>query len=117
MSEGRLSFQECADCGNCWLPPRAECPRCLSANHGWTDASGNGRLISWVVYHHAFHAMTKDWIPYNVAIVELEEGPRLISNITGVDNDMLAAGQMLRLAPKRRGNVVLPCFTVEGTQS
>lgn len=117
MSHGVLSFQKCRGCGHCWLPPRSECPRCLSDDHEWTKASGQGRLISWVVYHQSFHPMTADWIPYNVAVVELAEGPRLISNIVGVPNEALKAGQALRLVPERRGNVVVPCFTPEGVVS
>lgn len=111
MADGRLSFQQCGDCGHRWLPPRAECPRCLSSDRHWLQSSGHGRLISWVVYHQSFHAMTTDWVPYNVAIVELEEGPRLISNIIGVPNDALKADMALRLSPQRRDNIVVPCFT------
>lgn len=44
-------------------------------------ASGRGRLVSWVVYHTAYHDWFADRLPYNVAIVELEEGPRLITNL------------------------------------
>jgi uncharacterized OB-fold protein len=48
---------------------------------GLADASGKGRVISWVIYHHAYHEAFKDRLPYNVALVELDEGPRLITNI------------------------------------
>jgi len=117
MAGGTLTFQQCRNCGHKWLPPREECPSCLSPDHDWTPASGRGKLVSWVVYHHSFNEITKDWIPYNVAIVELEEGPRLISNIVDAENDALEAGQTLRLQPTPRGNVVLPCFSIEEEMS
>ncbi|WP_159992652.1 Zn-ribbon domain-containing OB-fold protein [Roseomonas sp. 18066] len=81
LQEGRLTFQRCQQCRHAWLPPRGECPECLEADWAWEQASGAGRLVSWVIYHRAFHDWFRDLVPYNVAIVELEEGPRLISSV------------------------------------
>jgi uncharacterized protein len=80
LCDGRLIYQDCT-CGNRWLPPKDECPVCLGTDWNWKDACGRGRLISWVVYRVAYDERFQDKLPYNVAIVELEEGPRLISNI------------------------------------
>lgn len=80
LALGHLVFQECG-CGNRWLPPRTHCPRCLGTEWSWKDASGRGKLASWVVYHVAYDDSVSGKLPYNVAIVELEEGPRLITNI------------------------------------
>jgi uncharacterized OB-fold protein len=85
MISGRiLPFQRCGGCGNAWLPPRTECPRCWSPDWSWQEASGEARLVSVVVYHTAFHEAFKDRLPYNVAVVELAEGPRLVSNIVAL---------------------------------
>src|SRR3712207_3197965 len=81
LEEGRLRFQRCSACRNRWLPPRTECPRCWSAEWAWEEASGEGRVVSWVVFHTAFHEAFKDRVPYNVAVVELAEGPRLVTNL------------------------------------
>jgi uncharacterized OB-fold protein len=81
LDEGRLVFQCCRGCGHRWLPPRAECPGCLGDAWDWRDASGRGRLVSWVVYRVAYHDSLRDRLPYNVAVVELDEGPRLITSI------------------------------------
>jgi uncharacterized OB-fold protein len=86
LKQGRLTFQRCRHCGHAWLPPRAECPECLEAGWEWTTASGKGRVVSWVVYHHAYHEAFRDRLPYNVALVELDEGPRLISNIVNPEH-------------------------------
>ena len=81
LGEGRFRFQRCARCDNSWLPPREDCPSCWSPEWTWQDASGKGRLVSWVIFHTAFHEEFEARLPYNVAVVELDEGPRLISNI------------------------------------
>ncbi len=90
LGEGRLQFQRCARCGHAWLPPREDCPSCWSPEWRWQAASGRGRLVSWVVFHTAFHESFEKRLPYNVALIELDEGPRLISNVvdlpeSGVD--------------------------------
>jgi uncharacterized OB-fold protein len=85
LAEGRLQFQRCTVCGHAWLPPRAECPACLGDVWTWETATGRGRLVTWVVYHIAYHEAFADRLPYNVAVVELEEGPRLITNIVNPD--------------------------------
>ena len=85
LKEGRLTFQRCRNCSHSWLPPRAECPECLAGEWDWTAAAGKGRVVSWVIYHHAYHEEFKERLPYNVALVELDEGPRLITNIVNPD--------------------------------
>lgn len=87
LAEGRLSYQRCSQCGHAWLPARAECPSCLRPEPEWHEAGGGARLVSWVIFHVAFHPAFRDRLPYNVAIVELDEGPRLNSNIIDLDAD------------------------------
>ena len=81
LENGRLIYQHCDHCGYNWLPPREQCPECLGDNWKWLDAAGTGRLISWTIYHIAYHSDFADRLPYNVALVELDEGPRLVTNI------------------------------------
>lgn len=83
LGKGELHFQECPHCGNRWLPARHACPSCLKPEPVWTRASGAGTLKSWVVYHTAYHPAFENHVPYNVALVELDEGPRLLTNILG----------------------------------
>ena len=88
LAEGELRHQSCRQCGNAWLPAREECPGCLADDWEWKPSSGRGRIISWVVYHQAFHPAFADRLPYNVAIVELDEGPRMITNILDPAEDL-----------------------------
>jgi len=108
LDDGRLTFQKCAACGHAWLPARAECPRCLARESSWQAASGRARLISWVVYHHGYHPYYAERLPYNVAVVELDEGPRLISNIVG--EQVLRIDMPLALVIQREAGTALARF-------
>ena len=81
LDSGVLRFQLCECCGHRWLPPREECPQCLRSNYRWEAALGTGRVISWVIFHRAYDPDFTDQVPYNVILVELDEGPRLLSNL------------------------------------
>ena len=109
LDEGRLTFQKCAACANAWLPARGECPRCLARESSWQTASGRARLVSWVVYHHGYHPYYAERLPYNVAVVELEEGPRLISNIIAGEQS-LRIDMPLTLAIQREAGAALARF-------
>jgi hypothetical protein len=112
LDAGRHVYQRCTACAHAWLPARGECPRCLSAHSRWETASGAARLISWVVYHTAFHPAFKERLPYTVAVVELREGPRLITNIIDSDPETLRIDQPLRLVIERESGVAVPRYAV-----
>jgi len=113
LRAGRLTFQRCRHCGHAWLPPRAECPECLEADWEWTTASGKGRVVSWVVYHHAYHEAFRDGLPYNVTLVELDEGPRLITNIVNPDHrGGIAAERAVQLHIEDEHGVALAKFAL-----
>jgi uncharacterized OB-fold protein len=110
LAAGRLTFQRCAD-GHAWLPPRDRCPTCLSAAWTWEDASGRARVISWVVYHRAYHPAFADRVPYNVVVAELDEGPRVITNVTGIERaDGLSLDAPLELDATMEGGVPVARF-------
>lgn len=110
LREGRLLYMRCA-CGHAWLPARRECPRCLGDRLHWEEAGGGGRLVSWVVYHTAYSDAFKDRLPYNVAVVELDEGPRLITNMVD-PHDALACDAPVRLAIQTVDGVALARFAL-----
>ena len=85
-------LQQCNSCGKVWAPNGPVCPHCFSADYQWKKVSGRGKIASWVVFHKLYHPAFAADIPYNVAFVELEEGPRVISNIVGIANDKLKIG-------------------------
>jgi uncharacterized OB-fold protein len=109
LDEGRLTFQRCPACAHAWLPARSECPRCLARGARWETASGRARLVSWVVYHHAYHDYYATRLPYNVAVVELAEGPRIISNVVD-STDALRIDMPLDLVIQREAGTALARF-------
>lgn len=89
---GELRMQQCRDCGLVRFPPAILCARCLSENHEWTKLSGRATVFSWIVVHQSQHPAFNADVPYNVAIVELDEGPRLHTNIVGCANADIHVG-------------------------
>lgn len=80
----QLVVQRCAACGRLRFPARERCSRCLSGEATWRPVSGRGTVFSWVVMHQANHPGFAAEVPYVVASIELEEGVRLIAQLTGV---------------------------------
>ena len=115
LEQGHLVVQHCA-AGHAWLPARRHCPTCLADAAGWRRASGRGRLVSWVVYHTAYHEAFAARLPYNVALVELEEGPRLITNIVYA-NDALRGDAPVVLCVEREEGQALARFRLGAATS
>jgi len=93
-----LVAQRCRRCGYVHLPPGPVCTHCLSDDQEWLPLSGKGTISSYGVYHQQWHPGFKDDIPYNVALIELAEGPFLISQVIGCENDALACGAAVEVA-------------------
>jgi uncharacterized OB-fold protein len=92
LKNRELKMQKCDGCGKVWYPPAPLCPACWSRKFTWTRLSGRGRVSSWVVFHQPYFRSFEKEIPYNVAEVELDEGPRLTTNLVGVKNEEIRAG-------------------------
>lgn len=95
---GKLRMQKCNSCGHIRYPISHACPKCLSYEFGWADLSGRGEVFSYVVFHQLYNKAFEKDIPYNVALVQLEEGPRMFSNVVGVDNDAVKIGDKVEVA-------------------
>ncbi len=107
---GQLVLQYCEVCNNSIFYPRTICPICWSHELIWKQASGNGILKSFSVIHKPGHPAWMPVIPYVVGLVELEEGPTMLSFII-IDPDYLCAvGQSLKLSPTNISGRVLPVF-------
>ncbi|MGE0545016.1 MAG: Zn-ribbon domain-containing OB-fold protein [Dehalococcoidia bacterium] len=92
---GRLMLMRCVACGTHRYPARDRCDVCWSTETEWVEASGRASLHSWVVFHQVYHLAFADRVPYNVAVVELEEGPRITTNVIDCELDDLKAGMAL----------------------
>jgi uncharacterized OB-fold protein len=105
----QLVIQRCASCGALRHPPGPMCPQCRSVEWDTVAATGRGEVFSFVMPHHpAF-----PWFeyPYIVALVELEEGVRVVANLVGVTPDDAAIGMAVQVEFEHHDNdVVLPVF-------
>jgi len=106
--EGRLMLMRCSDCGAWRLPARQHCDACLSENYTWEQASGRGTVRTFGIMHQRYHPGFET--PYNVTIVELEEGPRLPTNIVGAEGEDIRVGMPVVVQFERHDDVALPKF-------
>ena len=90
-----LMLMRCRDCGAWRLPSRPRCPDCWSTDTEWARASGRGTLYSFGVMHQKF-AGFEDETPYQYAVVELEEGPRIVTDVVGVADGELRCDMPVR---------------------
>lgn len=91
-AEGRLLIQRCTACGHTQHYPRALCRSCWSEDLEWIDASGKGTIWTFTVVHKPGHPAWAAAAPYTIALVELEEGPRMMSNIVGCAPEAVSVG-------------------------
>jgi hypothetical protein len=94
-ARGWLTAQRCPACAQLRWPPAPICPECLAPGGEWARLSGLGTVWSVAVYHRAFHPGFAAELPYAVLLVELDEGPKLISNLVG-DPRAARIGQRVR---------------------
>lgn len=81
--EQKLVLPRCGDCGRLHYYPRAICPHCWSRNLTQEQVSGRGKLYSYVISHRAAPGFQEE-APYSIAVVELDEGPRMLTNVVGL---------------------------------
>jgi uncharacterized OB-fold protein len=95
--EGRLLLQRCRACGRHQFYPRLMCVHCDADALDWVEAAGSGRLESFTVVRRAVSAAYAPETPYVVALVALDEGPVMMSNVVGCDPETLVVGTRLRV--------------------
>ena len=109
--EGKLSVSTCGGCGHRFLPPACVCPVCLSLDVAMKPVSGKARVHSFIVVHKPQHPAFFEEAPYLVAIVELDEGPRLHTRLLDVDAKDVTVGMPVEVAfQKVEDEISLPVF-------
>ena len=113
-AEGRLVVQRCSSCGDLHHPPRPMCPTCRSIELGAVDAAGTGTVYSYAFLHHPQHPAFD--YPVIAALVELDEGVRLVTNLVDVEPAAVRIGMAVEVAfePTADGMAV-PVFRPRAT--
>jgi len=100
---GRLMLQRCTACAAVRFLPAYLCPACWSEGVEWFQASGQGRVATFAVVHRAPLPAFAEKVPYVVALIDLDEGPRMMSNILGEDALEVAIGDPVEVCFEERG--------------
>ena len=95
--DGRFLIKRCRACGRPHFYPRPFCPHCWSDDVEWEQASGRATLYTWSVVHRNDLPPFNERVPYVAAIVDLEEGPRAMTNVVDCDFDALRIGMALEV--------------------
>jgi uncharacterized protein len=114
---GELRIQRCRACGKPYFYPRPVCPECGSTDVEWFTASGRATLYSYVINHRPARGFEQDG-PYAIAVVQLAEGPRMMTNLVGVPNtpEDLVLDMELQVTFEQRGDISLPVFAPAGAE-
>jgi len=111
---GELRLQRCRACRRAYFPPRPFCPHCGSADVEVFRASGRATLYSYVIHHRPVPGFTP---PYAIAVVQLEEGPRMMTNLVEVAQtpEALVLDMALEVAFQKQDDAIsLPVFKPTG---
>ena len=97
-AQGRLLLRRCDSCGRAHHYPREFCPHCWSEDVVWEQASGDAVLYTWSVVHVNDLPPFRDRLPYVAAVVDLAEGPRMMTAVVGCDPATLRVGMALHVS-------------------
>lgn len=113
VSRGELLYQRCDDCHKSIFYPRSLCPSCFSTNLSWNASAGLGRVYSVTVVHRAPKSLFDGDPPYQIALVDLDEGFRMMTRLVDISSTSAKIGDRVSLVfRKLRDGRDLPCFTL-----
>ncbi|CAM3895931.1 Zn-ribbon domain-containing OB-fold protein [Lederbergia lenta] len=110
VAQKEFILQKCIDCHEWVFYPRTICPHCWSDQLEWIPASGKGRLKTWGVVHKPGHPAWSEVAPYVLGIVELDEGPTMMSHLLLDPKRDLHIGLPLEVSFTKCNTVWLPFF-------
>jgi uncharacterized OB-fold protein len=111
LQQHKLTQQRCSSCKKMFgFPPQALCPHCLASEFEWVPLSGKGKIYSHIAYHRAWIPSYQDKVPYNVSLVDLEEGGRLVTNVIGCAPEDVKIGMPVEVVFEDFPEYTLPKF-------
>lgn len=106
-----LLIQRCKSCGKRWFPPSAACPACSAFDHEWASVSGKGEVVTYTVVHRPPGPAFAGRTPYVLAVIELAEGPRMLTNVVECDPSEVSIGMPVEVTFEEIApDAVLPQF-------
>jgi uncharacterized OB-fold protein len=107
-ARGELLYQHCGACGRTQFPPRRHCAHCQAGEPQWRQSAGRGAVHTFTVVHRAPTAAFKDEVPYTIALVDLDEGFRMMMNMLGCPPAEVEIGARVRVVFRPHGEAMLP---------
>ena len=107
---GEFTYQQCDACGTVVWHPRAHCTGCLDGRLVWKTVAGSGEIYSYSIIRQSYHPFFRNKVPYVVAYVDLDEGPRFLTNVTGIENpdEDVRVGQRVQLVWEEHDELSIP---------
>jgi uncharacterized OB-fold protein len=94
----QLLLQQCTKCGTQQFYPRVICTSCSEGSPEWVESSGNGTVLSWTIVRHPVSEAYADDIPYVIALIKLQEGPTMMSQIIDCDPESVQSGMRVEVS-------------------
>lgn len=110
--DGKLTYQQCKNCKTLVFYPRRHCTGCTSGQLEWKTASGKGTVYTYSVVRQSYHPFFRNKIPYAVAWIDLDEGPRILSNVVGVTDPLtdIKIGMKVQVEWEAHDELSIPLF-------
>ena len=107
-----FKYQQCDTCDKVVFYPRRHCTGCTSGTLLWKTSSGKASIYTFSVVRQSYHPFFRNLVPYAVAWIDLEEGPRILSNVVGVDDPIndVWIGQHVQLEWEEHDELCIPLF-------
>ncbi len=108
--EKELRYQQCSNCNTVVFYPRRHCTGCTDGNLEWKVSAGKGTIYTYSVVRQSYHPFFRNMVPYTVAWIDMDEGPRLISNVTGIAPEEVSIGQKVQIEWEEHEDLNIPLF-------
>jgi len=108
--EKEFRYQQCDNCETVIFYPRRHCTGCTSSKLTWKVSMGTGTIYTYSVVRQSYHPFFRHLVPYTVAWIDLDEGPRLISNVVGISPAEVSIGQRVQIEWEEHEHLNIPLF-------
>lgn len=113
-NEDRLIYQKCRNCGHAQFYPRSACVKCESADLEWVDAAPSGTVHSFTIVQRAPSPAFRGDVPYVLALIDLDDGFRMMMNVIDGDPEDVAIGKPVRIVFEQRDGQKVPQAALTG---
>jgi hypothetical protein len=103
-------YQQCQDCETIVFYPRRHCTGCTSGTLEWKVVTGTGSVYTFSIVRQSYHPFFRNLVPYCVAWIDLDEGPRILSNVVGIQPDEIRIGQRVQIEWEEHEELNIPLF-------